>query len=241
MKEESYPGKFIVVEGPDASGKQTQTERIAEWLRESNYSRISERKEENIIEKMPGTYPGDSGDSIENGVWRLSFPTYTETAGGRVVDAYLNGRLGDRGELEITDIVDIYAADRKQFKVVIRDYLKSGGIIVCDRYREANLIHQLVDFEGSEWYNMLEKVKESDNDLPGADEIIYLDISPEEAIERMQDRERDMHELDKSYMEKSNRNGLKVAEYENWEIIDGERSKKEIESDIKRFLKAKVL
>ena len=228
MNEESYPGKFVVFEGPDASGKQTQTERIAEWIRENNYSKIPENTEEQIIEQMPGSYPGKSEDSVENGVWRLSFPTYSETAGGRVVEAYLNGRLGDRDELDVTDIVDIYAADRKQFKTVIQNYLRSGGIIICD-------------FEGSEWHEMLEKIKKSDRDLPNADRIFYLDISPEEALKRMKDRDKDMHELDRSYMEKSNRNGLRVARQEGWHIMDGERSKEDIEADLREHLKKEIL
>lgn len=245
VRSEDSPGKFIVIEGPDASGKETQTGRISEWLRDSNISKIDPETEKKIVEKMPGNYPDPSAekvkDSIENGVWRLSFPTYSQTPGGRVVQAYLDGRLGDREALSMEEIVDIFAADRKQFRLLIDEFLSEGGIIICDRYREANLIHQLVGFEGNEWKRKLEDFKSIDADLPDADTIFYLDISPEEALKRMSDKDKDMHELDDSYMKKSNLNGRKVAEHEGWTIIDGERSKDNVFSSLKESISSSIL
>ncbi|MFB6199649.1 MAG: dTMP kinase [Candidatus Nanohaloarchaea archaeon] len=237
MKDHDLPGTLIVIEGPDASGKQTQTGMLVNWLREKNFSSISSADEQWLVEKMPGRYPDPKEqkveDSIRDGVWRLSFPTYSQTPGGRVVGAYLDGKLGDRKDLSMEEKVDIYAADRKQFRLLIEKYLSKGGIIVCDRYREANLIHQLVGFEGEEWEDKLEYIKSVDADLPDADEVFYLDISPEEAARRMSDKEKDIHELDDSYMKKSNRNGKKVAEHENWNMIDGERSPEEVFKNLK--------
>lgn len=237
MKKNEYTGSFIVIEGPDASGKETQTGRIVEWLRKEDHSGISSKDQEDLTERMPGNYPNPEEekveDSIEKGVWRLSFPTYGQTPGGRVVNAYLSGRLGDRENLSMEDKVDIYAADRKQFKDVIADFLSKGGIVVCDRYREANLIHQLVGFEGEKWHEKLDYIKGIDADLPDADEVFYLDISPEEAARRMSGKDKDIHELDDEYMSKSNKNGRKVAKFENWTIIDAEGTKGEVEEGLK--------
>lgn len=242
MVDNRSQGAFVVIEGPDASGKQTQTANIVEWLRNSNFSNIKPEVEKNIIEKMPGRYPDPENeskvdDSIKKGVWQLSFPSYGQTPGGRVVKAYLNGELGNRDELSMETIVDIYAADRKQFKEVISEYVEKGGIIVCDRYREANLIHQLVGFE-DQWKEKLRYIKSIDADLQDADTVFYLDISPEEAISRMDGKDKDIHELDDSYMKKSNLNGRKVAEHEGWKIIDGERSIEEVEKDLKTEIKS---
>lgn len=242
MKDQEFPGTFIVIEGPDASGKQTQTARIVEWLRKSRQSDISQSKQQEIIEKMPGKYPSPEteekvDDSIKDGVWHLSFPTYGQTPGGRVVNAYLSGRLGDHSELYMEDKVDIYAADRKQFRMLIAEYLENGGIIVCDRYREANLIHQLVGFEGETWEEKYEFIKSVDADLPDADEVFYLDISPQETIDRMAEKDKDIHESDESYMRKSNLNGRKVAEEEKWDIIDGERARDSVETDLRKRIK----
>ncbi|MFO7793841.1 MAG: hypothetical protein R6V35_02585 [Candidatus Nanohaloarchaea archaeon] len=245
MKENGFLGNFIVIEGPDASGKETQTGLIVEWLRDSGYSNIDSETEKEIMDKMPGNYPDPSAekvkDTIENGVWRLSFPTYSQTPGGRVVQAYLDGRLGDREGLEMKEIVDIFAADRKQFRLLIEEFLSKGGIIVCDRYREANLIHQLVGFEGEEWEDKLKDFKAIDSDLPDADLVFYLDISPKEALERMSDKDKDMHEMDDSYMKKSNLNGRKVAEYERWEIVDGERPKEKVFKSLKEIIESEIL
>lgn len=225
-----------MVEGPDAAGKQTQATRIVKWLRGQDKSSIDPERQKEIVEKMPGNYPdpdGSNHDDVENGVWKLSFPSYSQTPGGRVVEAYLNGRLGDREHLSMAEKVDIYAADRKQFRGVIAEYLESGGIIVCDRYREANLIHQLTGFEAEEWREKLEYIKRIDSDMPDPDRIFYLDISPEEMLRRMEDKDKDIHELDTQYMKASNRNGLKVAEHEDWTVIDGERSRGTIEDDLR--------
>lgn len=237
MEGNSSQGVFIVIEGPDASGKQTQAANMVEWLRNSNYPSIESEEEQKLIEKMPGRYPDPENepkvdDSIRNGVWQLSFPSYGQTPGGRVVKAYLNGDLGDRDQLDMETIVDIYAADRKQFKELIAEYVNKGGIIVCDRYREANLIHQLVGFE-DKWEEKLEYIKSIDADLPDADRVFYLDISPEEALQRMDGKEKDIHELDDSYMKKSNLNGKKVADHEGWTVVDGERAIEEVENDLK--------
>ena len=244
MKEDKFQGNFIVIEGPDASGKETQTGLLVDWLRDSNHSNIDSETEKQIIDKMPGNYPDPSAekvkDSIENGVWRLSFPTYSQTPGGRVVQAYLEGRLGDRESLSMEEIVDIFAADRKQFRLLIEEFLSEGGIIVCDRYREANLIHQLVDFDGEEWEEKLKEFKEIDADLPDADKIFYLDISPGEALERMSDKDKDIHELDDSYMKKSNLNGRKVADHEGWKIVDGERPKEQVFNSLKKYIELEI-
>ncbi|QGA80069.1 dTMP kinase [Candidatus Nanohalobium constans] len=244
MTENSDPGTFIVIEGPDASGKETQTGLLVEWLRENDFSEISSEDEQQLIEKMPGNYPDPSAekieDSIENGVWRLSFPTYSQTPGGRLVGAYLDGGFGAREDLDMETVVDIYASDRKQFKELIAEYLSEGGIIVCDRYREANLIHQLVGFEGEEWREKLEYIKSIDADLPDADRVFYLDIAPEEAKRRMEGKDKDIHELDDSYMKKSNLNGGKVAEHEGWKIIDGERGPEEVFKEMKKLVKSLI-
>lgn len=234
-------GTFIVIEGADAAGKETQTGRLVEWLRKRDESSISSEKENQILSDMPGKYPegkevGKTRDNIEKGVWRLSFPTYNQTPGGRVVEAYLQGEFGDRDSLSVERIIDIFAADRKQLKHQIAEYIENGGIIVCDRYREANLIHQLVDFEGEKWNEKLQYIKGIDEDLPDPDTVFYLDIAVEEAIRRMKEKDRDIHEDDNSYMKKANSNGRKVAEHEGWTVVDAECSRDELENKLRRKL-----
>ena len=240
MTEQDFSGTFVVVEGADASGKETQVGRLADWLRFENRSDIDPEAEQDILDRMPGRYPDPTMDKVEDsimdGVWRLSFPTYAQTPGGRVVRSYLNGELGNRDDVSLEDIIDIFAADRKQFKELIGEYLDEGGIVVCDRYREANLIHQLVDLEGEEWEEKLEYIKGIDADLPDADVVFYLDISPEEARERLTDKDKDIHEQDFEYMRKSNLNGQKVAEREGWTVIDGERGKDDVEADLRKVI-----
>lgn len=227
-------GLFVVVEGPDASGKETQTERLVSWLREQGYSDIPEETEAEICSRLPAEYPGeDYDDGIEDGVWRLSFPTYGQTPGGRVVDYYLNGKFGGHADLSTDEKADIYAADRFQFKDVMKDFYDAGGVIVCDRYRESNLIHQLVGYEGEEWEAKLAQLQMKEDDLLDQDIVLYLHISPEASLRRMEEKDKDIHEQDEAYMRASNENGLAVAKHEGWTIVDGERPRDAITADLK--------
>ena len=40
MTETDFSGNFFVIEGPDASGKETQTGKIVEWLRKQEIAEI---------------------------------------------------------------------------------------------------------------------------------------------------------------------------------------------------------
>jgi len=112
MKKNPYPGKFIVFEGLDGSGKSTQNNLLAEHLKREGYE-----------------------------VKRIDFPQYgTKSAG--LVEEYLNGKYGSSESVGPYRASIFYACDRYDASFKIRKWLKEGKIVVADRYIASNIGHQ---------------------------------------------------------------------------------------------------
>ena len=193
---------LVVIEGVDGSGKQTQSQML--------YDRLSEKFE----------------------VKRLAFPNY-ESDTSTLVKMYLGGDFGTKPEdVNAYASSTFYAADRigsflKEWKV---DY-ESGKFILCDRYTTSNAVHQAGKLEGEardkylEWlfdyeYNLL--------GLPKPDFVFFLDVPVEVSRKLMENRnnkitgqqEKDIHDKNSEYLEKSYNNALYVAKKCGWNVIE---------------------
>ena len=102
-------GKLIVIEGTDCSGKQTQSELLAQNMREIGYKVVS-----------------------------FSFPNYASPTGQIIGEAYL-GKSGNSVFSEGIENVDpkisslYYAADRVYNIEVIKNYLDNDYIVILNR------------------------------------------------------------------------------------------------------------
>ena len=107
-------GKLYVIDGTDASGKQTQFEKLQQRL-----------KKENIDFRT------------------VSFPNY-DSPSSSLVKMYLSGEFGENAKDVSPYIAStFYAADRyATYKTKLEDYYNNGGIILADRYTTANMVHQ---------------------------------------------------------------------------------------------------
>ena len=193
---------LVVIEGVDGSGKQTQSQML--------FERLSEKFE----------------------VKRLSFPNY-ESDTSTLVKMYLGGQFGTRPEdVNAYASSTFYAADRigsylKEWK----EYYEGGKFILCDRYTTSNAVHQAGKLEGEardkylEWlfdyeYNLL--------GLPKPDFVFFLDVPVEVSRKLMENRnnkitgeqEKDIHEKNAEYLEKSYNNALYVAKKCGWNVIE---------------------
>lgn len=210
---------LVVIEGVDGSGKQTQSQML--------FERLSEKFK----------------------VKRLAFPNY-ESDTSTLVKMYLGGQFGTSPEdVNAYASSTFYAADRigsylKEWK---EDY-EGGKFILCDRYTTSNAVHQAGKLEGEardkylEWlfdyeYNLL--------GLPKPDFVFFLDVPVEVSRKLMENRnnkitgeqEKDIHEKNAEYLEKSYNNALYVAKKCGWNVIecvkDGKlRSIKDINDEI---------
>lgn len=112
MQRNPYPGKFIVFEGIDGSGKSTQTKLLVQKL------------------KMEGKK-----------VATFDFPQYGKKSAG-MVEEYLSGKYGSLKEVGPCQASIFYAVDRYDASFEIRKALAQGIIIVSDRYIGSNVGHQ---------------------------------------------------------------------------------------------------
>lgn len=218
-------GFLIAVDGVDASGKQTQTELLQKRL------------------------------SQESEVRLVSFPAY-EQESSTLVKMYLNGEFGTKPEdvnayaASMFFAADRYATFKKDWG---KDYL-DGKTIIADRYVSSNMIHQAGKIEDiREKNNFLEWLFDLEYNrlaLPQPDITIFLDMPPEYGARLMRERankitgaaQKDIHESNREYLQKSYENALFVARKYNWQIIscvDGEniRTIEQIHDEIYQKIK----
>jgi len=107
-----YPGKLIVIDGIDGSGKATQTKLLAERL-------------------------GRAGLSVET----IAFPRHGNKSAS-FVSEYLKGKYGRLDEVDSYQASLFYALDRYDASFQMREWLEQGKIVIADRYVTANMGHQ---------------------------------------------------------------------------------------------------
>ena len=197
-------GKLIAIDGVDASGKQTHTELLADYLTEKGYK-----------------------------VRRLSFPMYdSETS--TLVKMYLSGKLGKTADdVDAYCASTLFAADRfASFRSDWqKDFEDPDTILVADRYVSSNMIHQAGKIEDEKekekFLDWLFDFEFNLYKLPKPDVTIFLDMPPEYGRRLMEGRdnkfsgnaELDIHERDFSYLEKSYNNAKYVSEKFGWNHV----------------------
>src|SRR4030042_567274 len=112
MMKNIYPGKFIVLEGLDGSGKSTQSKLLVKRLKQE-------------------------GHEVEI----IDFPRHGEKPAW-LVDKYLRGEYGTVKEVGPYRASIFYACDRYDAGFQIRNWLKEEKIVIADRYLASNIGHQ---------------------------------------------------------------------------------------------------
>lgn len=178
-------GAFIVIEGTDGSGKETQFKLLASGLTQLGY-RIA----------------------------TFDFPRYGEASAAPIED-YLNGVYGSLKEVGPYAGSILFTIDRVAAKPAIQKALDSGQIVLCNRYTASNMAHQGAKISNSSqkrqyfsWLDDLEFVK---CELPRPDKNLILSV-PAEIAQKMVDKKakrsytgqkRDIHEADLKHLQSS--------------------------------------
>lgn len=173
---------FLVLEGGDGSGKSSQIALLDAFFKKSS------RK-----------------------VRTVHFPRLDSKPYGVMVAEFLRGEYGPLESVHPKLAALVYALDRQQMAAELKDFLSTGGTLICDRYIFSNIAYQcakLADPAGqdalSDWIEKLEYVSHG---IPRPDLTLYLDVPPEFARANLQaarkgaDRDylaggRDIHEAD---------------------------------------------
>ena len=194
------PGKLIVFEGTDGSGKSTQFQALC--------ARVEQ-----------------TGTPFR----RLVFPQYQEPSSA-LIRMYLGGEFGSRpGDVNPYAASAFYAVDRyASWKKVWGEYYSQGGLILTDRYTTSNAVHQgakCAPEERQAFFRWLDEFEHDKLGLPRADLVVYLDMPTEKAVELLRSREAstntkaDIHELDTAYLAACRACALQAAEQLGWHVV----------------------
>lgn len=198
-------GKLIVIEsGTDSSGKATQTKKIYERLKEDGYN-----------------------------IKKVEYPNY-QSESSALIKMYLKGEFGNKAdEVNPYAASTFYAVDRyASYKKEWEEFYKNGGIILADRYTTSNMIHQASKIdnftEKEEYLKWLYELEFEKIKLPEPDIVLFLNMPPKISMKLMENRdnkftgekEKDIHEKDREYLEKTYKNAYELARKYNWIIID---------------------
>ena len=220
-------GKLIVIEGVDASGKATQTQRLYERLA-ADYKNIRQ----------------------------ISFPDY-DSDFSLPIKRYLAGDLGNQADSVSPYAASLfYAIDRyASFKRDWGEFYQSGGILIADRYVTSNLVHQAAKIDGdkTEFIHWLSDLEYDRLELPKPDLVLFLDMPPACARRLMQDRankitgkqQKDIHERDPYHLDRAYHNAMEIANITGWQVVhcaNGEniRSIDEIHEEMYEIVKMKL-
>jgi len=202
-------GKLLAIEGVDSSGKGTQAKLLLERLQREGKQAIL-----------------------------VSFPRY-ETFSGKLVRDYLQGKFGSLEEVKPEFAALLYSLDRFNAMPFLEEQLSQGKIIVCDRYIASNIAHQAAKLQGEPQEAFIEWLHEVESPLPKPTATVFLDLPVETSIKLMQSREKekDIHELNKPYLEATRQVYLKLANQPGWITIDcssetGIRAREKIHKEI---------
>ena len=220
------PGKLIVLEGIDGSGKSTQ------------YALLCKRLE-------------SEGLSFQ----KLVFPRY-ENDSSALIRMYLNGEFGSNpNDVNAFAASAFYAADRyASYQTDWGEWYRNGGLVLCDRYTTSNACHQgskLAPGALDDYFAWLEDFEYRRMELPRPHLVIYLNTELEVSLAQLQHRQQgtqtqgDIHEKDVDYMRRTLLTGRKAAAYYGWTRIDSVqngslRSVEAIHEDIYAAVKGRL-
>jgi len=193
-------GVFIVIEGTDGSGKATQTNRIANRLREDGKK-----------------------------VRVFDFPQYGKKS-AQFIEMYLRGEFGSAEEVSPYAASLFYAIDRYFVAKDIERALKSEDFVLTNRYTTANMGHQggkIKDPKEREEYILwLKELEHKKLKIPVPDKVVFLYMPPDKGQglvdkkksfrEYTKGVKRDIHERSDTHLRDASEAYKQIAESHGW-------------------------
>ena len=161
LTKHKYPGKLIVIEGSDGSGKTTQLQLLKKYIDEGRVRKTR----------------------------TVDFPRYCDSFYGKFIARYLRGEFGDLSTVNPYLISFPYALDRLGAAKKIYSWLKSEKMVLLNRYTPSNLAHQSSRLKGKEREAYLKwslEFEYHENKLPVEDLVIFLYVPYKYAQKLMQ-------------------------------------------------------
>lgn len=192
---------LIAIEGIDGSGKGTQAARL-----QTHFQNQSRRTA------------------------LLSFPRYQQTAFGRKIGDFLNGRFGSLDSVHPLLVSLLFAGDRFESRDLISQTLAGHDIVICDRYVASNIAHQGAKLDADERQELIDWIQQLEHSiyqLPHAQLTIFLDIPVRHAQELIAakakrdytDKAADLQEEDGSYLQRTRDVYLQLSQGRGWSTV----------------------
>ena len=187
-------GIFIAIDGIDGSGKATQTKLLIKRLKSGGYK-----------------------------VKELDFPQYGKKSAA-LAEEYLNGEFGAAEEVGPYRASIFFACDRYAARKKILDWLKSGYIVIANRYVAANMGHQggkiKKIFERQKYFRWLHNLEYKIFEIPQPDFnlILHVDAAVAQKLALRKKRrsylkrgKADIHELDLKHLKNAEKIYIEIS------------------------------
>jgi len=189
------PGKLIVIDGTDGSGKTTQFTMLLGRLHEENIDTQTK-----------------------------DFPQYGKKSAGPV-EEYLNGEYGDSQSVGPYRGSILFAVDRYDASFEMKKWLEDDKVVLCNRYVTANMMHQGGKIKEKEermkYFEWLKNLEYNVFEIPEPDINLFLHVPPAIAtklVEKKGHRDyiggegKDLHEADMEHQRDTERTLLELAD-----------------------------
>lgn len=222
-------GKLIVIDGTDGSGKATQVALLTKRLKKDGYT-------------------------IKN----VDFPEYYKNFFGKFIGHCLSEQYYNFVKVHPKIASVLYAGDRFESKEQIEKWLKSGYIVLANRYVSANQIHQGGKIKSAkkraDFIKWLDEMEYKVFKIPRPDVVFYLDLPISISKKLMKERnknssrsylgtKKDAHEKDTEFLENSRKSALWLAKTQSYykkvdcAIKNSIRTREDIHEEIYRKVK----
>src|SRR5262245_14135342 len=150
----------------------------------------------------------------------VSFPDYATSIGEEIARAL-------QGEREYgADVMQLlFVANRHERREAIHEWMASGVVLLCDRYRASSIAYGEAQGLDAQWLENIQHM------LPVPDLTIFIDIAPETAVKRKA-HDRDRYERDLSLLSRVRESYRRQAKQPGWAMIDGEQTKEAIAEEV---------
>jgi len=142
---------FVVIEGLDGAGKSTQINLLQDYLGKK-----------------------------KTGYKYLHFPRTKSPFFGEMIARFLRGEFGDISTVDPYIVALLYAGDRKDAASLIETWIKSGNLVLVDRYVFSNIAFQCAKLLNPDERELLKKwilkLEYEYYNIPKPDINLFLDV-----------------------------------------------------------------
>lgn len=234
IKNKKYKGKLIVIDGTDGSGKATQVAYLTEHLKKDGHK-----------------------------VKVVDFPEYYKNFFGKFIGHCLSEQYYNFLNVHPKIASSLYAADRWESSLEMREWLEKGYIVIANRYVSANQIHQGGKISSAkkraDFIKWLDEMEYGVYKIPRPDITLYLSLPLNIVLDLIKERnsskmkraylknKKDISESDLDYQKNSIKsaiwlvknvsNFIKIECSEKGKILTREQVHDMVYKEVKKVLK----